>query len=62
LRGIDNGQVIFLPVNPRHGWSDTSFASNPVTGFPSGPALITVFTNGIPSSAKYLIVTPGNSQ
>jgi hypothetical protein len=25
-------------------------------GFPSGPALVTVFTNGIPSTARYLVV------
>ena len=57
LRSIDGGQVVFLPVDSRRGWSNTSFTSSPVTTFPSGPALQTVFTNGIPSRAKYLTVT-----
>ena len=56
LRNIDNSQVAFLLVDPVRGWSDTSFRSSPVRNFPPGPALVTVFTNGIPSSAKYLVV------
>ena len=56
LRSIDNSQVAFLLVDPVHGWSDTSFRSTPVPNFPIGPALVTVFTNGIPSTAKYLVV------
>jgi hypothetical protein len=56
LRSIDNSQVVFLPVDPVHGWSDTSFRSIPVRDFSHGPALVTVFTNGIPSAAKYLVV------
>ncbi len=57
LRNIDNSQVAFLPVDPLAGWSDTAFASTPVNDFPPGPALVTVFTNGIPSDSKYLVVT-----
>jgi hypothetical protein len=57
LRSIESSQVVFLPVDPVDGWSGTSFTSLPVRGFPAGPALVTVFTNGIPSSAKPLIVT-----
>jgi len=57
LRSIDNSQVTFLPVNPGKGWSDTSFTSIQLNGaFPFGPALVTVFTNGVPSAAKYLVV------
>ena len=56
LRSIENSQVTFLPVDPASGWSDTSFRSSPVRNFPPGPALVTVFTNGIPSTAKYLVV------
>jgi hypothetical protein len=56
LRSIDNSQVVFAPVDPAKGWSDTSFASLSVKGFPHGPALVTVFTNGIPSSAGYVVV------
>jgi hypothetical protein len=59
LRAIDNSQVAFLPVDPIAGWSDTSFTSTLVNNFPPGPALVTVFTNGIPSDSKYLLVTSG---
>jgi len=58
LRSLDNSQVAFLPVDPAASWSDTAFTSIPVNGFPFGPALVTVFTNGIPSAAKYLLVAP----
>ena len=57
LRRLDNEQVTFLPVDPQVGWSDTSFTSRPVKGFPPGPAQITIFTNGIPSVSKYLTIT-----
>jgi hypothetical protein len=57
LRNIENSQVAFLPVDPIAGWSDGSFASLPVNDFPPGPALVTVFTNGIPSGSKYVLVT-----
>jgi len=56
LRHIDSEHVIFLLVDPLRGWSDTSFSSLQARGFVSGPALVTVFTNGIPSEAKYLLV------
>ena len=56
LRSIDNNQVAFLTVDPVEGWSDTNFTSLPVQDFAAGPALVTVFTNGIPSKAKYLVV------
>ena len=52
LRSLDSSQVVFLPVDPAGGWSDTSFTSLPVKGFPFGPALVTVFTNGIPSDGE----------
>jgi hypothetical protein len=57
LRSLDNSQVAFLLADPVGGWSDTSFISRPINDFPSGPALVTVFTNGIPSTAKYLVVS-----
>ena len=57
LRSLDSSQVTFLPVDPTASWSDTTFTSIPVSGFPLGPALVTVFTNGIPSDAKYLTLT-----
>jgi hypothetical protein len=58
LRAIDSSQVAFLPVDPTAGWSNTAFTSTPVNNFPPGPALVTVFTNGIPSDSKYLVVAP----
>jgi hypothetical protein len=62
LRCLDNSQVAFLPVDPVRGWSDTRFRSVPVRDFPLGPALVTVFTNGIPSTAKYLLVGKRHDQ
>ena len=56
LRNIDNSQVTFLPVDPVRGWSDTNFTSVALKRVPSGPAIVTVFTNGIPSIARYLVV------
>jgi Galactose oxidase, central domain len=56
LRAIGNEQVSFLFVDPLRGWSRTTFSSLPPRGFVAGPALVTVFTNGIPSDAKYLVV------
>jgi hypothetical protein len=56
LRSIDSGEVAFLLVDPAEGWSDTSFSSLPIKHFPFGPALATVFTNGIPSTARYVVV------
>ncbi len=57
LRSINSSQVTFLPVDPQCGWSDTSFSSSAITGFPSGPALMTIFTNGIPSVAVPITIT-----
>ena len=57
LRSMDSSEVVFLQPSPGRRWSHTRFISLPVTGFPFGPALVTVFTNGIPSEAKSLIVT-----
>jgi hypothetical protein len=56
LRSIDSEQVVFLPVDPRRGWSDTSFTALRSKNVPPGPALVTVFTNGIPSDSAYLVV------
>jgi hypothetical protein len=56
-RSLDSSQVVFLPVDPVGGWSDTSFISRPVRDFPFRPALVTIFTNGIPSTAKFLVVS-----
>ena len=58
LLSLGNEQTLFLPVNRIAGWSDSSFTSAPITlmttsssGFPIGHALVTVFTNRIPSQS-----------
>ena len=58
LRSIDSSEVVFLQANPGRRWSDRRFISVPLSGFPSGPALVTVFANGIPSTASYVVVPP----
>ena len=49
LRRLDNEQTRFLPSDPFEPWTDGTFTSLPLSSFPPGPALVTVFTNGIPS-------------
>jgi N-acetylneuraminic acid mutarotase len=58
LRSIDNNQEVVLLPDPAFGWSDQLFRSPAITGFPTGPALVTVFSNGIPSDAYYLSIQP----
>jgi hypothetical protein len=58
LRSIDSSEAVFLPASRFRRWSDTRFTSLPVSGFHPGPALVTVFTNGIPSTANYVVVAP----
>jgi hypothetical protein len=57
LRRLDSSEVVFLQPNPARRWSDGSFASLPLSDVPPGPALVTVFTNGIPSESKCLTIT-----
>jgi hypothetical protein len=57
LRSIDSSQLAIFPVDPLPGWSDTSFTSAHVKNVPIGPALVTVFTNGIPRISTYLVIT-----
>ena len=56
LRRLDSEQVRWLPVEPTVGWSGASFRSTPVAGFHNGPALVTVFTNGIPGVSRAVMV------
>jgi hypothetical protein len=57
---LDNEQTRFLPLDPDSTWLDTSFTSVPTTDFSAGHALVTVFTNGIPSIVKIIqIAEPG---
>jgi hypothetical protein len=43
---LETTQTIFLPCT---NWTDTSLTTIPLTGFPPGPALLTVYVNGIAS-------------
>ncbi len=62
LLSLANEQTLLLPVDAMTGWSDSSFTSTPITvmttsssGFPIGYALVTVFTNGIPSQSQFVL-------
>jgi hypothetical protein len=55
LRSLESGQTAFLSTT---NWSTNSFTSLPVTPFPLGYALVTVFVNGIPSTSIILAVVP----
>src|SRR5256886_5899689 len=69
LLSLANEQTLFLPVDAINGWSDTSFKSTPIalmttasSGFPIGYALVTVFTNGIPSESHFVNPRPTSAQ
>jgi hypothetical protein len=51
LRSIENERVVFLESV---SWSSNTFVSAPVTNFPTGYALATVFVNGIPSGSRII--------
>jgi hypothetical protein len=57
IRSLESGWTMFLLSAPGTSWSATSFTSAPVNGFPVGYALVTVFVNGIPSTAGFLDIT-----
>jgi len=50
LLSLANEQTLFLLPESGTPWSDTSYTSGSVSGFPPGYALATVFVNGIPSA------------
>lgn len=56
LRRLDSEQVRWLRPEPTALFSDTLFTSTAVTGFPAGPALVTVFVNAIPSISRVIRV------
>ena len=55
LRRIDSEETSFLLPDPLSPWTDGTFTSLPLKT-PPGPALVTVFTNGIPSVASAIVV------
>ncbi|MBI3423366.1 MAG: hypothetical protein HY011_10540 [Acidobacteria bacterium] len=60
LRSLGNEQLAFIPLNSAAGWSNSSFNYNPFTGIPPGPALLTIYANGIPSTALVVAGNGGN--
>ena len=56
LRRLDNDQVRWLQPDPAAPWSSVSFSALPLTNFPTGQAMLTVFTNGIPSLSRLIQV------
>ena len=60
LRNTGNNQIVMLPVDSTHPFSDTAFKSIGLpTGFPAGYSMATVFTNGIPSQSALVQVVNG---
>jgi len=58
LRNIESGHVLVLSSAD---WQTNRSVSLPVFSFPPGPALVTVFVNGVPSASRILLVSPGSS-
>jgi hypothetical protein len=56
LRRLESEETRFLLPDPSEPWTDSTFTSLPLAAFPPGPALVTVFTNGIPSVAQMIVV------
>ena len=57
LRSLENEQTRFIPPNFFAPWSDASFDSDTINDFPAGYALVTVFTNGLPSISSIVLIT-----
>jgi N-acetylneuraminic acid mutarotase len=55
LHSLANEQTMLLATT---NWSNNSFVSTPVTNFPLGYALATVFVNGIPSPSSIIFINP----
>jgi hypothetical protein len=56
LRSVDSGKTAFVPADSFSSWTDSTFTSQPLADFPTGPALLTISTNGIPSAAQPVTV------
>lgn len=56
LRSLDNEQILWLEPGAEQPLRDAEYRSAPLTDFPSGPALVTVIANGIPSAARAAVV------
>ncbi len=58
LRSLGNDQTVFLP-SP--SWSNIAFISANIPPFPEGWAMVTVFTNGIPSKSTFTRIKATNA-
>jgi photosystem II stability/assembly factor-like uncharacterized protein len=56
ILSLANEQTVFLLSDPTANWSNTSFTSRPLPVLPLGYALVTVFTNGIPSPSRIVLI------
>ncbi len=61
LRRLDNGETRFLPLGTSPGFSATSFTSSGAWTMNHGPAVVTVFVNGIPSTTAYTLIQPAQT-
>ncbi|GEM_PF-1628499 len=54
LRSLDSGRTLFLPPGDAAGWSNNFITTRTIVdnAFPSGFALLTAITNGVPSVAQ----------
>ena len=53
LRSLGNDQTVFLPSTSVNPSPNTGFVSTPIPQFPQGWAMVTIFTNGIPSISTF---------
>jgi uncharacterized protein (TIGR03437 family) len=60
LQSLDNEQQTVIPLNPTFGWTNNTFSFTPLSGFPAGPALLTIYVNGIPSQGRVVSGTGGD--
>ena len=58
LRRLDNGQTATLTPDPAFSWSGNAFTSLPANSFPQGPAMVTVYLDGVPGKSAFVNV-PG---
>ncbi|MFO7538257.1 MAG: kelch repeat-containing protein, partial [Chloroflexota bacterium] len=59
LYSLVNEQTMWLPPAVGLGWGDGHFTSGTVNHFPQGPALVTLFANGIPGRSAFVQVVNG---
>jgi len=59
LSSLDNEQTFFVLPDPTSGWADTAFTgiTQTINTLPPGYARLTIFSNGIPSLARIVLIT-----